>query len=44
MLGHAREEDLAAFKVNEKQHIEPKERHGVDVEEIACQCAGGLGA
>ena len=37
--GHAGQEDLAPLEVDEEQHIEPPERDGVDVEEVACEGA-----
>ena len=43
MLGNARKEDLASLKVNKKQHVETLQANSVDVEEVACECAGGLG-
>ena len=42
--GHAGQEDLAAVEVDEKQHINPSERDRVDVEKVARESAGSLGA
>ena len=42
MLGNTGQEDLAAFEVDEKQHVETTEHDCVDVEEVARQRAGRL--
>ena len=43
MLGDPSQEDLAAFEVDEKQHIQTTQRDRIDVEKVAGQRAGSLG-
>jgi hypothetical protein len=42
MLGDACQEDLAALKIDEEQHIEPAESNGIDAEKVAGERAGRL--
>src|ERR1017187_7455252 len=42
MLGDACQEDLAALKIDEEQHMEPAESNGIDAEEVAGERAGRL--
>src|ERR1039458_5763444 len=42
MLGHAGQEDLAAFEVDEKQNIEPTKRDRIDGEEVTGERACSL--
>jgi hypothetical protein len=42
MLGDTSQEDLAAFQVDEEQHIEPAQPDRVDVEQVTRQRARSL--